>query len=101
MIMQRGGSVYIMTNALRTVVYVGVTSDLRNRVFEHRTHFYKGSFTDIYNCTICVYYCYYSSIIEAIAAEKQIKKWSRKKKDELITAMNPKWEDLWKEIETW
>lgn len=99
--MHKGGSVYIMTNQQRTVLYVGVTSDLRNRVLEHRTHFYKGSFTDQYNCTLCVYYCHYSTIIEAIAFEKQIKKWRREKKDQLISSMNPYWEDLWKEIESW
>jgi putative endonuclease len=99
--MHKGGTVYIMANKLRTVIYVGVTSDLRNRVWEHKSHFYKGSFTDKHNCTICVYYCHYSTITEAITFEKQIKKWSRKKKDELITVMNPSWEDLWREIETW
>jgi putative endonuclease len=99
--MTKGGSVYIMTNQLKTVLYIGVTSDLRNRVIQHKEHFYKGSFTDKYNCTICVYYEHFSSIEEAIAREKEIKKWRREKKDKLISAMNEHWIDLWNEIETW
>lgn len=99
--MQHGGSVYIMTNSTRTTLYVGVTSDLRNRVLQQKEHFYKGSFTDRYNCTLCVYYAHFGRIEEAIATEKEIKKWRREKKDRLITAMNPAWEDLWREIEAW
>jgi putative endonuclease len=99
--MAKGGSVYIMTNQLRTVLYIGVTSDLRSRVTQHKEHFYKGSFTDQYNCTICVYYENFSRIEEAIAREKEIKKWRREKKDKLISAMNKHWVDLWNEIETW
>lgn len=99
--MQRGGSVYIMTNTVRTTIYIGATSDLRIRVLQHKEHFYKGSFTDQYNCTLCVYYEHFGHIEEAIAREKEIKKWRREKKDRLISAMNPLWEDLWKEIETW
>jgi putative endonuclease len=99
--MQKGGTVYIMTNKLRTVVYVGVTSDLRGRIIQHKEHSFKGSFTDRYNCTICVYYCHYKTITEAIAVEKEIKKWRREKKDQLITSFNPHWGDLWKEIEKW
>lgn len=99
--MERGGSVYIMTNSTRTTLYIGVTSDLRTRILQHKEHFYKGSFTDQYNCTICVYYENFGSIEEAIAREKEIKKWRREKKDRLITSLNERWEDLWKEIETW
>ena len=99
--MQHGGSVYIMTNSTRTTLYVGVTSDLRGRLLQHKEHFYKESFTDRYNCTICVYYEHFGRIEEAVTREKEIKKWRREKKDKLITSMNPTWEDLWKEIETW
>ncbi|QNA45037.1 GIY-YIG nuclease family protein [Lacibacter sediminis] len=99
--MQRGGSVYIMTNNIRTTLYIGVTSDLRTRVIQHKEHFFKDSFTDHYNCTICVYYEHFGRIEEAIAREKEIKKWRRDKKDRLISVMNPDWEDLWKDIETW
>ena len=99
--MQRGGSLYIMTNSTRTTLYIGVTSDLRTRVIQHKEHFDKDSFTDQYNCTICVYYEHFGRIEEAIAREKEIKRWRRDKKDRLISVMNPDWEDLWKDIETW
>ncbi len=99
--MEHGGSVYIMTNRLRTVVYIGVTSDLRTRIIQHKDHYFKESFTDRYNCSICVYYENFGRIEEAISREKEIKKWSRKKKDELISVMNPNWIDLWEEIEKW
>lgn len=99
--MQRGGSMYIMTNVTCTTLYIGVTSDLRGRVLQHKEHFYKGSFTDKYNCTTCGYFEHFGHIEEAIAREKEIKKWRREKKDRLITSMNPTWEDLWKQIETW
>lgn len=99
--MERGGSVYIMSNSTRTTIYIGVTSDLRTRVLQHKEHFYKGSFTDQYNCTLCIYYEHFRSIEEAIAREKEIKKWRREKKDRLISSMNPAWEDLWQAIENW
>ena len=99
--MAHGGSVYIMTNVLRTVVYIGVTSELRIRILQHREHYFKGSFTDKYNCTICVYYENFSHIQEAIAREKELKKWNRTKKNELITLFNAQWIDLWPEIEKW
>ncbi len=99
--MTRGGSIYIMANRLRTTLYIGVTSDLRSRVIEHKEHHYKNSFTDKYNCELCMYYEHYSTIQQAIAREKEIKKWRREKKDALINALNPKWEDLWNEIKEW
>lgn len=99
--MEHGGSIYIMTNKLRTVVYIGVTCELRTRIIQHKEHYFKESFTDKYNCTICVYYENFGRIEEAIAREKELKKWNRKKKDELISAFNPDWIDLWKEIEKW
>jgi putative endonuclease len=99
--MVHGGSVYIMRNKLRTVLYVGVTSDLCNRVIEHREHYFKNSFTARYNCTICVYYEHFGRIEEAIAREKEIKGWNRIRKNELISVMNPDWNDLWLEIEKW
>jgi len=72
--MEHGGSVYIMTNRLRTVVYIGVTSDLRTRIIQHKDHYFKESFTDRYNCSICVYYENFGRIEEAISREKEIKK---------------------------
>lgn len=99
--MTKGGSVYIMTNKLKTALYIGVTSDLQARIRQHKDHFFKGSFTDEYNLEYCVYYENFFSIQEAIFREKQIKKWSRIKKENLINSINSNWIDLWIEIEKW
>jgi putative endonuclease len=99
--MQRGGCVYIMTNYNKTVLYVGVTSDLKYRVYQHKNHLYKDSFTDKYNLTYCIYYEVYHRIEEAIEREKQIKKYRREKKNLLINELNPEWKDLWNEINLW
>ncbi|MFT4203417.1 MAG: GIY-YIG nuclease family protein [Chitinophagaceae bacterium] len=90
-----------MTNKTKTTLYIGVTSDLRTRIIQHKQHLFKGSFTDSYNLEYCVYYESYSTIDEAIYREKQLKKWRRRKKDALINSFNPKWTDLWTEIEKW
>jgi putative endonuclease len=97
----KGGSVYILTNKLKTTLYIGVTADLQLRIRQHKDHFYKGSFSDQYNLEYCVYYENFFSIQEAIAREKQIKKWSRIKKENLINSVNPKWTDLSIELEKW
>ena len=82
-----------MTNKNNTVIYTGVTSDLKKRVFQHKTKVYKG-FTSNYNCDKLVYYETFTDINQAIAREKQIKSGSRKKKEMLIIAMNLNWDDL-------
>lgn len=92
--MKHGGAIYIMTNINKTVLYTGVTSNLKNRVFEHKTKLYPNSFTAKYNLSILVYYEGFHRIEEAIAREKQIKAGSRKKKIQLIKEMNPNWIDL-------
>ena len=99
--MERGGCIYIMTNKHKTTLYVGVTSDLLSRVFEHKQHKYPGSFTAKYNLEYCVYFETFSSIEEAINREKEIKKWRREKKEVLINNVNPEWNDLWDVIKTW
>ena len=99
--MDKGGYVYIMTNKNKTTLYIGVTSDLRTRVLQHRQHFYPNSFTAKYKLTYCIYYRYFFSIEEAINKETQLKKWRREKKDQLINEMNPGWNDLWNEIRNW
>ena len=78
-LMERGGCVYIMTNKNNTVLYIGVTSVLKERTYEHQTKKYKKSFTAKYNADKLVYYEYFSSIEEAIAREKQLKSGSRKR----------------------
>ena len=83
-----------MTNFNNTVIYTGVTNDLKRRVWEHKTK--KGSaFTRKYNITKLVYYEDFPHMIEAIAAEKKIKAGSRAKKSKLIEEMNPGWKDLY------
>jgi len=99
--MERGGCIYIMTNVHKTVLYIGVTSDLRNRVWEHKIHYYPNSFTSKYNLEYCIYFEMFSSIEEAINREKELKKWRREKKNILINKLNPEWKDLWIEISQW
>lgn len=96
--MKREGYVYFLTNKQKNVLYIGVTADLRKRVWEHRNHIYKDSFTDKYNVVFLVYYEGHFGIEEAILREKQLKRWSRKKKDFLINQANPEWKDFYDEI---
>ncbi len=98
-IMKKGGFVYIITNQYNTVLYTGVTSALRARIFEHRTKYYPKSFSAKYNCNRIVWYQFLPYIVEAIAREKQIKAGSRKAKETLINTLNPAWKDLWTEIQ--
>jgi len=84
--------VYIMTNHSGTL-YVGVTNDLRRRVWEHKQKLIEG-FTKRYNITRLIYYEETSDANAAIAREKQIKGWLRKKKVALIESVNPGWKDL-------
>ena len=95
--MQRGGTVYILTNALKTVLYTGVTADLIKRIQEHKNKVHEKSFTAKYNVIYLVYYKNFSSIQEAISEEKRIKGGSRKQKCDLINSINPEWKDLWDE----
>jgi putative endonuclease len=88
------GFVYIITNNNNSVLYTGVTSDLKRRVLKHKSKTYKKSFSARYNVHKLVYYEHLDTIGEAILREKQIKAGSRKKKIEMINSMNPKWEDL-------
>ena len=97
--MKKGGYVYMMTNKYKTTLYIGVTSDLRSRVLQHRQHYYPESFTAKYNLNYCIYYERFSTILEAIKREKELKKWRREKKNDLIKLTNPAWNDLWAEIQ--
>ena len=87
--------VYIMSNRHRNVLYIGVTSNLYKRVWEHKNHVHKGSFTSRYNCDFLIYYEYYDNIIEAISREKQLKNWRREWKYNLIKKKNSEMKDLW------
>lgn len=84
--------VYIMASNSGTL-YIGVTNDVPRRVSEHKLGLIKG-FTLKYSCKKLVYYEQYSEIRQAIAREKELKGWLRKKKEDLIRTVNPKWKDL-------
>jgi len=85
--------VYMMTNQNNRVLYTGVTNDLTRRVYEHRTKKIQG-FTAKYNVDKLVFFEATSDIVAAIAREKQIKGWSRAKKNNLVESTNPEWKDL-------
>jgi putative endonuclease len=87
-------AVYIMTNDRRTVLYTGVTSDLRTRVHEHKARRDAKSFAARYNTVRLVYFELTPNIAAAIAREKQIKAGSRSRKIALIESVNPDWRDL-------
>lgn len=84
--------VYILASISRTL-YVGVTSDLPRRVYEHK-HKLRGGFTARYNVNRLVYYETTENARAAIEREKQIKSWTRKKRLDLIESINPGWEDF-------
>jgi putative endonuclease len=94
------GFVYIMTNKNNTVLYVGVTSDLIDRTFKHKSKKYPNSFSAKYNIDKLVYFEGLDTIGDAIKREKQIKAGSRGKKIELIMNNNPQWDDLIGLLET-
>ena len=85
--------VYILSNWDDSVLYIGVTSNLPRRLYEHRNGLADG-FTKKYNVHKLVYYEHTNDIYSAISREKQLKKWVRAKKNALISRMNPQWIDL-------
>ena len=91
--------VYMMTNNHGNVLYTGVTNDLLRRVYEHKNHLDKGSFTAQYNVNKLVYYEITSDVTAAIEREKQIKGWNRKHKNKLIEKKNPNWIDLYDSLQ--
>jgi len=92
--MGKGGFVYILTNPKNTVIYTGVTSNLKERVWQHKTKHYQTAFTARYKISKLIYFEEYNDIRDAIDREKQIKAGSRLKKIKLIEEMNPEWDDL-------
>jgi putative endonuclease len=89
--------VYIMTNKHNTVLYTGMTGDLKRRVYEHRTG-RGGGFTSRYSAGKLIYYEVTEDASSAIAREKQIKAGSRQSKINLVESMNPEWLDLYEEL---
>jgi putative endonuclease len=92
-LMEKTYYVYLLTNWNNQVMYVGVTNDLERRIYEHRNKLVDG-FTKKYNVEKLVYFETASDVLTAIEREKQIKKWRREKKNELVIEMNPEWKDL-------
>ena len=89
--------IYFVTNKNKTVLCIGVTNDLQRRIFEYENGVIPGS-TKKYNCNYLVYYEHFLDIEDAIAREKEIKKWRREKKEYLINSFNPNWWFLNEEI---
>ena len=89
--------VYILTNANRTVLYTGVTADIKKRVLEHRNGV-GSQFTRRYNLQVVVFIEEHPTMMSAITREKQIKSWSRKRKTDLIFEKNPHWVDLYNSL---
>ncbi len=85
--------VYMLSNRWKNVLYIGFTNSLEVRVWQHKNKAVPG-FTKQYNCDRLVYFEQYDEVTQAIAREKQLKRWSRAKKDFLIAKMNPEWRDL-------
>ena len=92
--------IYILTNQYRTTLYIGVTNNIQKRLGQHYfdSQNTKKSFAGKYNCIYLVYYEIFSNPKEAIAREKELKKWRREKKNKLISDFNPKWETLNNEV---
>ena len=89
--------IYIMANKYNSVLYIGVTSNLPKRIWEHKNKFVEG-FTKDYNLTKLVYYEVFDLITTAIEREKYLKGKTRKYKQELIKNFNPEWKDLYEQI---
>ena len=89
--------VYILANRTNVTLYTGVTNDLERRLWEHRNHTDPRSFTAKYQVHKLVYFEETTDIDVALNREKQIKSWSRKRKNQLVEGMNPDWADLFPE----
>ena len=87
--------IYILTNKNKTVLYIGVTNDINQRLYEHKHPVEQTrSFTKRYNCFYLVYYELFQDVNQAIVREKELKGWRREKKEKLITSFNPDWKFL-------
>ena len=96
--MERGGYIYILTNKNNTTLYIGVTSNLSSRIYEHKNNTYPTSFSSRYNLHKLVYFEIFEGIEEAIIREKQLKRWHREWKLNLIKSLNPDFLDLYDQI---
>lgn len=89
--------VYMMSNKYRTSIYIGITNNLTRRVYEHKNGLADG-FTKKYNINMLVYYETTTDVEAAIKREKQLKKWTREKKEGLINKFNMNWLDLYEMV---
>ncbi len=89
--------IYIMASKRNGTLYIGVTNDIVKRVYEHKNNLIDG-FTSKYSVHNLVYYEQFDNIESAIRREKQLKKWNRKWKLELIEKVNPSWKDLYEDL---
>jgi putative endonuclease len=89
--------IYIMTNIKNTTLYIGVTSQLLQRVYQHKSKLILG-FTNKYNLNKLVYFEKFETMYDAITREKQLKNWRRAWKENLIEQINPNWLDLSKDL---
>ena len=96
--MKRFGYVYIITNKNHTTLYIGVTSNIQKRIYQHKNKIYPRSFSAKYNLEKLVYYEKFDLVVDAIEREKQLKAGPRKKKVDLINSINPEWDDLYEQM---
>ena len=95
--MHREPCVYILANKRNGTLYVGVTSDLPKRIWEHKSKFVKG-FTSKYGVDKLVWYEMHGTMMDAIEREKTLKNWKRYWKLKIIEEMNPEWRDLYEDL---
>jgi putative endonuclease len=85
---------YILTNKNNTVLYIGVTNDLKRRIYEHKNKLFPG-FSNKYNLEKLVFFEIHNDVNQAILREKRLKEWKREWKEKIINEMNPNWDDLY------
>jgi putative endonuclease len=95
--MRKQPALYILASRRNGTLYIGVTSDLQKRIWEHKNDLFEG-FTKRYSVHRLVYYELHDEMVSAITREKQIKKWKRDWKLNLIEGQNPDWNDLWERV---
>ena len=96
--MKDGGCVYIMTNKRNGTLYIGSTSDIIQRVYEHKKKIYPKSFTAKYGLNKLVYIEWFPDMMQMVVRERQLKEWNRNWKIRLIISKNPTWKDLYDDI---
>ena len=95
--MEKQPAVYILASGYNGTLYIGVSSDLIQRIWQHKNDLVEG-FTEKYGVHMLVYYELHEQMLAAIEREKQLKKWNRQWKIDLIEKTNPAWKDLWAEL---